>query len=78
MKDAYAAASTLPNLGDREVIIDGLNNLYRSKAFRDYIKSHESIGTVDKRVIKDMQRELSRYRHYRRHPAAKAWRYQWP
>lgn len=78
MKAAYRIVSDTLTGSTRELALDGLNNLYRSKTYRDWIKEQVALGHLDKSVVQKMESELLRWRHQIRHPVQKAWRRQWP
>jgi len=58
-------------------MIDCINARYRSKAYRDHIKSLSSTHISHKQVG-EMRTKLNGIRHNRRTPHAKAYRHQWP
>lgn len=74
---AYSAAEAQTAPSVRRALVDGLNQRYRSKPYRDMIKRLMSEGRIDKSVVNAMEDELRRHRFNSRTPHAKAYRYNW-
>jgi hypothetical protein len=78
MQREFAFANTINTVHIRRAVLDGLNNRYRSTAFRTMVKGQEKSGLIDPSVVIDMKNELSKHRNEIRLPYSKSWRYQWP
>lgn len=75
LKDVIAAANLS---GHMSTLIDCINTRYRTKPYRDLIKSNQFLGHISDQQIRDMKFVLAGIRHNRRTPHAKAFRYEWP
>lgn len=71
-------ADIMPGGPVREAMYDCINNRYRTKAYRDYVKKMESNGSISPAQMKKMAGMLFQIRNRTRTPRAKAFRWQWP
>lgn len=76
--NSYTNAISMDDTATRTIMIDALNEKFRSKSFRQYVadlRGNNEISDID---FRNMQAEIVRHRYAVRIPHAKAFRSQWP
>lgn len=76
--NSYTNAISMDDTATRTIMIDALNEKFRSKSFRQYVadlRGNNEISDID---FRNMQAEIVRHRYAVRTPHAKAFRSQWP
>lgn len=78
LTDCIAEAMKISDLSVRHALIDGINNRYRSFAYRDAVKLWVKEGHMNLKQQAEMAQQLAVIRRNPRTPSAKAFRNQWP
>ncbi len=74
---ALTNAYSFTTLGSRDAMLESINEKYRTKRYRDYIRSQFKAGHIDEDQIDEIANTLRAIRYCRRTPTAKSYRRDW-